>query len=65
MDESREKGGRSEKSLACLTRKFVELLKNSQDVDLNVVGCFTKIVSYKMKFNKSVYFSRPLFAFCI
>ena len=33
-----EKYTRSEKSLSTLTRKFVELLKETPEVDLNVVS---------------------------
>jgi hypothetical protein len=44
MDESsHEKGGRSEKSLSTLTRKFVELLKEDREVDLNVVSGKAKV----------------------
>jgi hypothetical protein len=36
--EEPEKYARSEKSLSTLTKKFVELLKTDQEVDLNVVS---------------------------
>lgn len=41
MDEATEKYARSEKSLSTLTRKFVDLLKTDQFVDLNVVSTIT------------------------
>lgn len=47
MDKS---GGRSEKSLSALTKKFVELLKTQPTVDLNAVSA--KIYNKKINFHE-------------
>lgn len=36
--KSPKKGSRTEKSLSTLTKKFMELLKEDREVDLNIVS---------------------------